>query len=364
MNVQSMVKSHTSTKNAYIKITDLHDDLDNITSRVDYPEEVNFAKAHIMDITDKYKNMGYNVYHIFMGDIYNKSYKNVDKALSSYNFMIALSEMSSGIYSVIGNHETTYHKNNPFWHCVSSVNSEKIKYIKKKGFKVKGSTPIINIVDEIIDGGVRFIFNHHSTGIEKPTKEYTNIGLFHDDILFKSIADDTRHNNRKLWEGTPILLDDSTVLSGYTHCFFGHLHSVYGKWETENDLTLWYLASLGRTNHLEVSDDFLERNIPVSIVEDGKLVRIDDNFITLPSRLECVNESSVESNRVKYERTKERKYIKKYVGLEDNPVRNIKSAFNNPVVDNIIDVILKDGIDPYAEYLEEEIERLINYDFK
>ncbi|MNM85905.1 hypothetical protein D3C81_980450 [compost metagenome] len=277
-------------------------------------------------------------------------------------------EEFSGIYSVIGNHEFTYHKNNPFWHLVSEINSSRVKNYKKTSWKAKGANKCITICDRLEDGEVEFLFNHYGCGILTPNAEKKTIGLFHQDVVFRHVLDEVKTRNMDIFELNKetmekkynyIYLDTSDVLKGYNRCYFGHQHLLYGEWrDEEEDIVLNYLGSLYRTKESEISNKFLERNIPVTIVEDGKYIREDSNKFNLPSREECIDEELVEIQRTKYKSVKERKHRISVLGEVEDPIEGIKTHFNqNPFINSVIDEILENKPDSTLEFLKDMLRR-------
>lgn len=313
-------------KNAYMIITDLH--LGNIaaTSRIDYRNEITRVKTALLETAMKYKKCGWNVIALMLGDVFHGSYRDVTTALMDADFINLWRLKIGEIYTVLGNHELTYYKANPFYALIASVESERVCNIINKVWTPLGLSNVVRIVDRLVDGEVCFYFNHYSTGIQKPGSEECAIGLFHQDIIDRQIVEEVQQRYNKSYYGNTVALETSGILDGYKHCYFGHIHTVYGIWKA-NDVYLHYLASLGRTNEKEVSDDFLERNIPVILVEDGRYRGQEDNFIQLLSRSECISESEVEINHEIYLGRKERKDIREYKPILDDPVNDLEIFF-------------------------------------
>lgn len=318
-------------RNVYLIISDLHASYKNKVNRYDYVREIEDVIAKINKIANKYKKQGNNVNLIFLGDIVDDSYKDLTKAIWLNNIFVYLSSMYK-IYSVMGNHEFSYYKDNPFWSLMAQVNSDKIKDVLTVTWQPTGLLQLIEVKDKLIDGNVVFNFNHHPTPINIPTPNKINIGLFHKDYAPKAVVEDMKRNFQlDVWDGHIQHFENSTLLDGYDYAFFGHLHKVYGTWSFVNDKTnyttiLYYLASLGRPNHTEVSDNFLERNIPAVIIENGEFVAVEDNKIQLMSRVECVKEEVVKTQQEIYQNKKQDSRIIKYEPLSDDPLTNIQSA--------------------------------------
>jgi hypothetical protein len=303
----------------------------NIQARYDYRKEINQAFEQLVKVIVKYKKIGVKVHLIWMGDIFHGSYKDVFEATAANNLIIRIKQAVDEMYGVMGNHEFSFYKDNPFWTLISEMKSLKVRKMLNRIWQPRGTMDVLNVVDEIVDGEVRFIFNHFGTGVERPQVDGTiNIGLFHQDLYAKAIAEDMHiTKGMDIFEHAPLYFDKSTVLHGYDYAFFGHMHKLYGQWDYVCDKTeyltrLWYLASLGRTNHTEVNNLYLERNIPAILVTDGKLVEVQDNKFNLMTREECVNEESVVVNQEIRKKTIEKKEFATYVPVVDDPIENIR----------------------------------------
>lgn len=339
-------------KNAYLLISDLHYTDIEKDNRINYQEEIMQVLNKVIELTNKYKSDGYNVIIIFLGDIFDKSFKSVTKGIFANNIFIQLSSIAK-IYSVLGNHEITYAKNNPFFTLIKSIDSDKIKTIKRKIMNFSGITNFINVVDILQDGNIIFHFNHFGTEINKPLADKTNIGLFHQDIVPKEVRDYSSNLLKDELYGIKVCdLEENNILSGYRYCYFGHMHKIYGKWEFSNDYdydktTLHYLASLGRPNVTEVNDSFLERTIPAIKVHDGELFEIEDNLFNLKSYIDCVKESEVEARREEYAKVKERKRIRDYKASSDSPVRNLLERCKTNEERELIITLLENNIAYY-----------------
>lgn len=321
------------SRNVYLVISDLHASYKNKINRHDYVKEIEDVINKIIKIANRYKQQGNNVILLFLGDIVDDSYKDLTKAIWLNNIFVYLSS-SYKIYSVMGNHEFSYYKDNPFWSLMSDVNSTKIKDVLTVTWQPTGLLQLIDVRDRLEDGEVMFNFNHHPTQINIPTPNKVNIGLFHKDYAPKAVVEDMKRNFKMdVWDGHIYNFENSTLLDGYDYAFFGHLHKVYGTWTFVNDktdakTTLYYLASLGRPNHTEVQDNFLERNIPAIIVDNGKFVNIEDNKIKLMSREECVKEEVVKKQQEIYQTKKQDKTMIKYKPLSDDPITNVQSVLS------------------------------------
>lgn len=340
--------------NVYLIITDMHLSYKNKNSRFDYLKENEFCVNTLNKIIDKYKYRNNKVTLLFLGDFTDCSFKDQSKAIEINNLVVDFKRRVEECFFVIGNHETTYYKDNPVWTLFNKIESPSLNQVMKRSCKPKGLLPLSRVVDELIDGNVRFLFNHYDTPVKVPSdKEYINIGLFHKDIICNAIVNDSKINHDiDLYTEHSIAFDETSVFRNYDYAFMGHLHSVYGKWDfydekIEQKTVISYLASLGRTNHTEVRNDFLTRNIPAVIITDGMFKGIEDNYFDLMPREECVSEVIVNKQREIRESSKEtRNILNNFYPLRDDPIDNIKEFLNqNQTVLNMFnDYLQSDNI--------------------
>lgn len=324
-------------KIAYLIITDMHMGNMVTNSRKDYRNEIFVVKKQLLETAIKYKHVGYDVVALFLGDIFHNSYKDVTEALIDKDFLTLWKLKVGDIYTVMGNHEFTYYKANPFYTTISQMESENVQHVVNRVWTPLGTSAMIRVIDELRDGEVVFYFNHYGTDIQQPTGDGIAIGLFHQEVIDPQIKEETEKNSGKRCYAHTTDIEQSGLLKGYKYCFFGHMHNVYGVWRA-GDTYLHYLASLGRTNESEVNNEFLERNIPAVLVNDGKFIDIEDNFIQLLCREECIVESVVQKNRDSYARMKEISEIHQYVPFGDDPVENLRVRFiENPHIIGLLD---------------------------
>lgn len=318
-------------KNVYLIVSDIHDNYCNAENRIDYVKEIDMVREKLINLGLMYKEKADNVYLMLLGDVFKGSYNEPDSAVLINNFWYISTQLFSKIYSVLGNHETSFYSCNPFFTLVSEIQSEKVKKILNKNWQPKGLRNIFNVVDIVEDGNVLFHFNHYDTPISRAVPGKTNIALYHQDIVNQEILDLMQINfQTQIYQKRLVNFDNVDIFDGFSYNFFGHLHKVYGTFECithkQEKTILCYLASLGRPNVTEVNDSFLERDIPAVIVNNGELECVESNKFNLMSRKECVLENVVAIQQKNYEDIKAKKAIKDYVPCNDDPVLNIKSC--------------------------------------
>lgn len=348
-------------KNAYLIISDLHDYYKNIDNRFDYPGEIAKVKEYILELGAAYRSKGYNPVAILLGDVNHRSYQNVNSAILNNNYWIAANEVFTKIYSVLGNHEITYYSSNPFFTLVSDIDSVKLQTLQNKTWQPIGLFNVINVVDYVNDGEVVFHFNHYGCPVTIPEKGKYNIGLFHTEFVFSEIAKASEDSyNMNAYVSNAVSAQGNELLETYDLCFFAHHHKIYGCWDvttdTQHHCMVYHLGSLGRPNVTEVNNNFLERNIPVVLVEDGRFVTVEDNKFMLPAREICVREDIVAINRENYERTKELQIAKDYKPIKDNPVENIRDfCSSDAYLTQLFEDLIKYDRDRLSVELEKEV---------
>ncbi len=410
----SVIGPVVTNSHVYLIITDLHLSYKNKNSRVDYLAETKYCVNVLNEIINYYKDNDNKVFLLFLGDFTDCSFKDQARAIEINNLVVDFKRRVEECYFVIGNHETTYYKDNPLWSLFDEIESVQLNQIIKKSCKPQGILSLGRVVDELEDGNVRFLFNHFDTPVisAKPD-EKINIGLFHKDILCNAIINDSKINhNMNLFADKTIHFDKEQVFTNYDYAFMGHLHSVYGKWDFIDDATnkktvvnylaslgrtnhtevsndflernipaviikdgefkciednftnkktvVNYLASLGRTNHTEVSNDFLERNIPAVIIKDGEFKCIEDNLFDLMRREDCVIEEIVQKQQEIREASKENKELLEYFSPNDNePIDNILSTLSrHPFMQNLFEEYLNDNESKVEDNIKERLEEV------
>lgn len=285
-------------KNVYLVVTDLHCDIDK-ANRLNYFGEILSAIESIIAIGNDYRERGYSVKLIFLGDVFDAGMSNPSDAMQLMEVFYFFCSTFDGVWSVVGNHELSYAKNNPFWFLVSQMSDEGLSRLKRF-IQPRGLTSRIVVPDVIDDGNVSIYFNHYGTEPKVPDHGEVRIGLFHQNVGSNDIC--------KMW-GTFDDVEEASYVLGYNYCFFGHMHlakGVYWLNETHTCRGEW-LGSIGRTKVDEILDDSLEVNIPAIVVEDGVFVRVDDNPIKLMSREETIDFPKLEASQKSRELIKERK---------------------------------------------------------
>ena len=153
----------------FIVIPEPHISYNNIEGRKDYISEI---KYYLNDILEDIKENKDIKWVVFVGDVFNRGFNDVDEYFYWIDWFTELDKMLSlrggCIYSVIGNHELTYAKSNPFWRLTSKDDG---------GFNItmnwhskvaspKGLRSLIKVEDIVEMGDKTSLFFCHYDGIE------------------------------------------------------------------------------------------------------------------------------------------------------------------------------------------------------
>lgn len=328
-------------KVAYLLMTDLHFAF-RMNARKNYFKEIFDIIHQIIEIKEKYEQDGYEVILMLLGDIFNRGISDPTEAMQALELFKYIFSLFSKVYAVIGNHEFSYYKNNPFWFLVSQIEDKSILTIHKKMKQPLGFTNYITVPDRITDGNVSFIFNHYGVGIKEITKDAKiNIGLFHQDIGSEQIS--------KMYSNYEDI-EKSDRLAYYDYCFFAHLHTASGKYNINDNFVAYYLQSLGRTNHTEVDNSDLERMIPIIKVIDGDFNGIEENKIKLPTREEILDINQILTAQKKYQENKAIKQETEHIVLGASLYETLQKSVLGTEDAIIMGLLAKSETDMKKEY--------------
>ena len=289
-------------KNAYHILSDVHFAWTK-ESRKNYTQEVLQVFDKLNEISNENANKGYNNILILLGDFFDRGFSDSNDAMTALEFCRMIFSGFDNVYAVVGNHELTYYKNNPFWFMVTRIDDANLMKQNTKMNQPRGFSDFIKIKDWFRDGEVAFLFNHFGTSIKRTIPECNiNIGFFHQNIGSKEIKD--------IW-GSYVDIETDADLASYNYLFLGHIHSnsYYGTYELSSGGIAYFLSSLVRTSVADIDDNYLERNIPVIKVIDGQFETVEDNLFYLMPRKDCIVEEIVQANKLAREKLEKRKEI-------------------------------------------------------
>ena len=338
-------------KNVYLLITDLHLDLVK-ANRLNYFGEILNSMQDIQNIAERYRSKGYSVNAIFLGDVFDGSLSNSSDAMQLIEVMRYFCSGFNRVWSVVGNHELTYAKDNPFWFLVSEIRDKDLRQIGRF-IQPQGLCNVISVEDIFTDGDVSFYFNHFGIPHKVPIARGIRIGLFHQNIGSNDIC--------KMW-GTFDNAEEASYLHGYTYCYFGHLHLAKGKFYLNEGHTCVgeWLGSIGRTKADEVTVENCKVNIPAIKVDCGKFEGIEDNPIELLAPSQCIDFERLRASQKSRQLIEERR---KAIGgssyMCDTLYKTLEVAFNNTPISFLLDFLNRPWEDVYQSYSQTLKEALI-----
>lgn len=330
------------SKNAYLMVPDLHLWDRNKENRVDYTEECINVVRTVSAVVDKYNSTGHDVILCFLGDVFDRGYRSVSLSCQHISLLTSLVNKCKIAYSLVGNHELSFAKNNPFWSLVSSIDDERLTN-NERVTRPLGFTSVLNVTDVVKDGDVHFHFNHYPCEDSIPNRQEASVhvAMFHREMYNSTLKAEILRMGVEAHH-LKLAVGNLEPALKYDYCFLGHMHCIVQSWCVEQT-ELHYLGNLGRPNVAEVRDDLADRNIPAVLVYDGKLERVEANRFKLPKRADVVLESVVEDNHDKYLLAKKSKQFKEYIHSNDDPVKNLTERTLGTFEGQILEIVLADN---------------------
>lgn len=290
-----------------IIVPEPHISCTNIEGRKDYLTEIESYIGFVQDLIKKDSGI---CWVCFVGDIFNKGFKDIEEYLGWVDWFTQLDKLLTQrggcIYSVVGNHELSYSKNNPFWRLVSKDSFNTVCNWNTKAVSPKGLRDIIHVQDVVeISDKLSLFFCHYDGMAECRELVDEHIKMFGDSkqrvcISHNSIISYVIENTLKMNYGRDPLthfisherIESLSLFHKFDYVFNGHMHKAYSNFtitDTENNkqTKLFYLGSLGRTNSEEINDKDLERMIPCIDVDD---LTFTPHYLTLWSRQDSLVE--------------------------------------------------------------------------
>ena len=308
------------SKNAYLVLTDLHY-ASSKEHRVNYLNEVLDIVYQVLGVAYKYRERGYKVNLMLLGDVVDGSISQSDDAMRCQDLFEFIGTQFDAVYSVVGNHEQHNIRDNPFWFMVSQLDDDSLRKVNKP-LQPKAVKPCIQVPATVTDGNVVFYFNHYDTPAKIPDAGVTAIGLFHQNVGSNDIC--------KMW-GTFVDVEQASFVHPYKQCYFGHMHMANGKYYLNDTKTCcgeWLGTCVGTTVK-EVVELPREFNLPAVLVEEGELSCIEDNYILRSDPSTCID-------HVRLKRSQEAK----------EKLSDVKSAVIRPLgYDSLFDRVMESAVD-------------------
>lgn len=319
-------------------ITDMHIWDKQIGANINYVNEIKKYATDILHMIER-EEVGEDEEKIvvFLGDIFHREFNQVQESLWWIGWFLELRMECDRVFTVMGNHELTYYKNNLFWHMVNYIKSEKVNSIVDRAVTARGRLNLIEVWDDFVVGGFRFKMFHNRCGFSRGKTDLPSIGLFHEAVLEEEISSVMRSKGLDLKEKylDRYYLRNLDVFENMKYAYLGHMHTAYGEFLVEtdigNELELNYLGSIGRTNSAEVVSG-TERCVPIlkingdEISEEKYRFQLEDNVLDLEIR---------DESKEKYEMKKNLLEITKKDILMESPVGNVRKILSESKASSI-----------------------------
>ena len=355
-----LIVKNTQGKIATVVVTDLHIKVTSPPHRLDYWGE---TQSYLMLLLDKVKELkkdGYKVIIIFLGDIFDKQIQFRDYEMILYDLFAYISE-TADLYTVVGNHELTYYKDNLFWNLVNSIESTRLlETSTQKAVTPKGYTQKINIVDDLVIGEVTFHFNHYDCSYSQASNK-VDILLSHNDYLSKEVDDWSKDEKNQNSHSKYIRPKEyPRDFKDFDYIDIGHNHGLYLDIEIdlggESYTEIHYLGSIGRPSVGEISNSNLDRMFPIYKIEDGKFVGLEKYKFTLWDEKKCIHPDYMKDKDL----DKKRKEMKK----EKNKEKKDKGSSNKFISRDPVERIMnKLAMNEERESLLERFNHLLEDDY-
>ncbi|MEG2262857.1 MAG: metallophosphoesterase [Clostridia bacterium] len=345
-------------------IPELHMFDKSFEGRIDYPGEIQGYFSVITEEIQQQRLKGEICYIIFPGDLCHRGFTSIVAFIRFTEWCTKLNALVDGnLYSVVGNHELTYYKDNPFW-MACTMNSkyfEPLRYIPGFGIVENG----IRVVDELVVDNTLFVFGHYGrTDYDYGYDAYDDVQFIsHNAVMDAEIRDTLTHmyhrDTKSAFVDYASLRAEGTfpLTSKLSAVYFGHMHMAYGHFGFEErvrgvnvNAVINYLGSLGRTSSPEVDDNDLKRIVYVVDTVKGATSEL---FIDLLPRAKCIKESVVSDNHLAYEKTKAYTKLKESNQKMMSPVSGIQEWLSETPADYSLFMSI------YERGVNEDIDELI-----
>lgn len=308
-------------------------------NRIDYPEEI---FDYLSTITETISSLNGDKIIIFPGDVFHRPFTVVERMTQILNLFCDLNELTDGnVYSVVGNHELSYPKCNPFW-MLCEDNTD--RFIQFRNLPAYGSfAQGIKVVDSLAVGNLLFIFGHYGrTDFDLNLLSNQDCVLIsHNSIIEKSINEIIserykRNTNLSYANDVYHLLSSQAIpiTSQLKYVFVGHLHTAYSDFLVDEKVEsvqlkfyLRYMGSLGRTSVEQVRDDDLIRTIPQFIIENDSYTYVPFEVSLKPYDL-VMKQQVVDDNKNKYAAKKALAYLKGTETFGVSPLESVRRGLS------------------------------------
>lgn len=330
-------------KNAYLILTDLHYAVSK-EHRINYLNEVLSILQQSLAVQQKYRDMGYRVFLIFLGDIIDGPIQSSEDALRCQVILRWYCATYDGAYAVLGNHEINNYSSNPFWFLVDGLEDAALSGLQRP-LQPQGLEPVLRVPDVVHDGDLHLYFNHYGISSKIPVSAGVNIGLFHQNVGSNDIC--------KMW-GTFADVEEASFVQAYNYLFFGHMHLANGKYKLNEAGTCVgeWLGSCVGTTVVEVETLPSKLNIPAILSEDGRFISVEDNPIDRSNPSEVIDYTRLDFTKKAKEAVKEKQKADSVPVIGDSLFSRIKFAADGLGLGGIIELLSSDHGAVLREYRE------------
>lgn len=341
---------NANIKRAHFNIPDLHAYY-KLANRFDYYAEILAIIKKVGQIVEKYRAMGYECIALYNGDVAHQGSKSDSLNDYAVQAIKLLNSYFDECYLNFGNHEFTYHKNNPILKFIHEIEDRRV--LRTHPYLTPTSTvPIIRAVMMLEYEDFEIMFTPYKMKPLRGTKKYSML-IMHDDL----VSDRGLSNIARAlpnWDFQRLNED----VSEFNYVFCGHAHLAYDIWDV-GGTKIYNLASLGRTTAKEVIDSDRKRTIPIILSEGGYFKEVVEEHLLLHKRADVVDETQVEAAQEAYSLTKEVKEIARDLSYSDNlnPIEALLEDISlgvNPAIPQMVRILQQGRLVSWKDIVQDE----------
>lgn len=229
---------------------------------------------------------------VSMGDLYDKGYRSINRAVSDMNMDKALSDAVRGnFYICLGNHFFLERDSNPEMYMIQPND------MYRPNNQIFAVTPTIRAVPALRVGPIQISFFHYS----KKDKNYRmnrdpdckyHIGVYHDDCVVP-----TAQRNAAMFIGTTTTSYTDAILQNVNLAVVGHIHNPIGTFQVNvmgRLVPMIIPGSLAITSS-EMSAFHTDVNLPIVEVSNSGTVSVSYAKFDLHTQLIGIARNKVKS---------------------------------------------------------------------
>lgn len=200
-------------------ISDFHKKSTNPSNMPGYIQAINAVQLDLL----RYVRENQVTHVIYLGDLYDKGYRSINRAVSDMNMDKAMADAVSGnSYICLGNHFFLERDSNPEMYLIQPHP----KY--EPNNPIFATSPVIRAVPALRVGPVQISFFHYSKKdknyrMERDSDAAYHIGVYHDDVVVP-----TAQRNAAMFRGTTPLSYIDSIYDNIDLAIVGHIHNPIG----------------------------------------------------------------------------------------------------------------------------------------